>query len=61
VFYLLANGDDVIGVRYGTVSTLTFRDYQVVARLGQLAGSRAELMDGPQGPVTVITFADGAR
>jgi hypothetical protein len=60
-FYFIANGDDVIGVRNGIVSVITFQDYREVARLGPLAGSRAQWMDGPEGPVAIITFADGAR
>lgn len=58
-FYLLGNGSSMIGVRDGSVSVLS--NYQEDARLGALAGSRAELVAGRRYPVAVITFADGAR
>jgi hypothetical protein len=61
IFYLLANGDDVVGVHSGSVFTLTFRNYQVVARLGPLAGSHADLIKDAKGQIAIITFADGAR
>jgi hypothetical protein len=60
-FYFIANNNDAIGVRNGNVSAIGFNDYHEIAHLGQLAGSRAELLNGPQGPVAIITFPDGAR
>jgi hypothetical protein len=58
-FYSLGNGANDIGVRDGGVYALN--NYREVARLGLLAGSRAEFIRGPRFPVAVITFADGAR
>ena len=72
-FAVLGSGLCMIGVRDGSVSTL--RKFQEDARLGALAGSRAELVwPSPaarranpvaaarrEHPVAVITFADGAR
>ncbi len=59
-FYLLGRDTGMVGVRDDSVHLLD-KKAREVARLGPLAGSRAEMLAGGRFPVGVITFADGAR